>query len=180
MNAFIVYCCSTVPGVETHSHSPLHLLLNVTACMFPYWIVPELALWPLTPSVCTRNLSSVNEKTRQQMRETQGLVDSLVAYVKASLEENKAEDKVRQEEMQLNLNCCFCSTQVMCIHLSLSMCIRRGLKMQCVSWGTSPTSSTVRYLHLFRCAWKDQPELRKQERVTPLAALHLRAKKLKM
>ncbi|XP_041794310.1 plakophilin-3a isoform X2 [Chelmon rostratus] len=42
---------------------------------------------------CLRNLSSVNEKTRQQMRETQGLVDSLVAYVKASLEENKAEDK---------------------------------------------------------------------------------------
>ncbi|KAM9854977.1 plakophilin-3a isoform 2-T2 [Aulostomus maculatus] len=42
---------------------------------------------------CLRNLSSVNEKTRQQMRETHGLVDSLVDYIKASQEENKAEDK---------------------------------------------------------------------------------------
>ncbi|XP_061630658.1 plakophilin-3-like isoform X1 [Phyllopteryx taeniolatus] len=42
---------------------------------------------------CLRNLSSVNEKTRQQMRQTHGLVDSLVSYIKASLEENKAEDK---------------------------------------------------------------------------------------
>ncbi|XP_058500905.1 plakophilin-3a [Solea solea] len=42
---------------------------------------------------CLRNLSSVNEKTRQQMRETHGLVDSLVNYIKASLEQNKAEDK---------------------------------------------------------------------------------------
>lgn len=50
-----------------------------------------------------RNLSSVNDKTRQQMRETQGLVDSLVGYIKASLEDNKTEDKVRQEEMELNL-----------------------------------------------------------------------------
>ncbi|XP_076588345.1 plakophilin-3a isoform X1 [Chaetodon auriga] len=42
---------------------------------------------------CLRNLSSVNDKTRQQMRDTQGLVDSLVTYIKSSLEENKAEDK---------------------------------------------------------------------------------------
>lgn len=42
---------------------------------------------------CLRNLSSVNEKTRQQMRDTHGLVDSLVGYIKSSLEENKAEDK---------------------------------------------------------------------------------------
>ncbi|XP_067446078.1 plakophilin-3a [Thunnus thynnus] len=41
---------------------------------------------------CLRNLSS-NEKTRQQMRETHGLVDSLVDYIKASLDENKTEDK---------------------------------------------------------------------------------------
>lgn len=45
-----------------------------------------------------RNLSSVNEKTRQQMRETNGLVDSLVGYINTSLEESNAEDKVRQEE----------------------------------------------------------------------------------
>ncbi|XP_057692677.1 plakophilin-3-like isoform X3 [Corythoichthys intestinalis] len=42
---------------------------------------------------CLRNLSSVNEKTRQNMRQTHGLVDSLVTYIKSSLEENKAEDK---------------------------------------------------------------------------------------
>ncbi|KAM3609426.1 uncharacterized protein V6R79_014686 [Siganus canaliculatus] len=42
---------------------------------------------------CLRNLSSVNEKTRQQMRETSGLVESLVNYIRVFLEENKAEDK---------------------------------------------------------------------------------------
>uniref|UniRef100_A0A4W6DC52 Plakophilin 3a n=1 Tax=Lates calcarifer TaxID=8187 RepID=A0A4W6DC52_LATCA len=42
---------------------------------------------------CLRNLSSASEKARQQMRETHGLVDSLVGYIKASLEENKSEDK---------------------------------------------------------------------------------------
>ncbi|KAM3870561.1 plakophilin-3a [Diretmus argenteus] len=42
---------------------------------------------------CLRNLSSVNEKTRQQMRETHGMVDALVGYIKASLEDNKVEDK---------------------------------------------------------------------------------------
>ncbi|KAJ3596914.1 hypothetical protein NHX12_003314 [Muraenolepis orangiensis] len=42
---------------------------------------------------CLRNLSSVNEKTRQQMRETPGLVDALVCYIKGSLEGNSAEDK---------------------------------------------------------------------------------------
>lgn len=41
-----------------------------------------------------RNLSSVNEKTRQQMRELPGLVDSLVDYIKSSLDD-KSEDKVR-------------------------------------------------------------------------------------
>lgn len=47
-----------------------------------------------------RNLSSVNEKTRQQMRELPGLVDSLVNYIKSSLDD-KSEDKVgdgRDEE----------------------------------------------------------------------------------
>ena len=30
------------------------------------------------------------------MRETQGLVDALVSYIKSSLDDNKAEDKVRR------------------------------------------------------------------------------------
>ncbi|KAM9808393.1 plakophilin-3-like [Neosynchiropus ocellatus] len=42
---------------------------------------------------CFRNLSSVNEKTRQRMRETPGLVDSLVNYIKASLADSKSENK---------------------------------------------------------------------------------------
>ncbi|XP_042351385.1 plakophilin-3-like isoform X2 [Plectropomus leopardus] len=42
---------------------------------------------------CLRNMSSVNEDTRQLMRGTHGLVDSLVGYIKASLEDNKNEDK---------------------------------------------------------------------------------------
>ncbi|KTF78767.1 hypothetical protein cypCar_00022542 [Cyprinus carpio] len=42
---------------------------------------------------CFRNLSSVNERTRQQMRETRGLVDSLVGYIENSLQEGKGEDK---------------------------------------------------------------------------------------
>uniref|UniRef100_A0A3Q3FTN0 Plakophilin 3a n=1 Tax=Labrus bergylta TaxID=56723 RepID=A0A3Q3FTN0_9LABR len=42
---------------------------------------------------CLRNLSSVSEKTRQLMRETHGLVDSLVSYIKLSLDDNKGEDK---------------------------------------------------------------------------------------
>ncbi|XP_058857771.1 plakophilin-3-like [Acipenser ruthenus] len=42
---------------------------------------------------CLRNLSSVNEKVRQQMRECRGLVDSLVSYVQRSVETGKAEDK---------------------------------------------------------------------------------------
>ncbi|XP_046890468.1 plakophilin-3a isoform X2 [Hypomesus transpacificus] len=42
---------------------------------------------------CLRNLSSVNEKTRQLMRETNGLVDALVFYIQSSLESKKVEDK---------------------------------------------------------------------------------------
>lgn len=58
---------------------------------------------------CTcRNLSSVNEKTRQQMRETLGLVDSLVGYIKSCFEDNKSEDKVRYEQIMKELNLCCC------------------------------------------------------------------------
>ncbi|KAM6981053.1 plakophilin-3 [Aplochiton taeniatus] len=42
---------------------------------------------------CLRNLSSVNERTRQMMRETRGLVDSLVSYIQSSVQEETAEDK---------------------------------------------------------------------------------------
>ncbi|XP_030650153.1 plakophilin-3 isoform X2 [Chanos chanos] len=42
---------------------------------------------------CLRNLSSVNGRTRQQMRDTRGLVDSLVGYIKNCLEEGKADNK---------------------------------------------------------------------------------------
>ncbi|KAK3528207.1 hypothetical protein QTP86_025118 [Hemibagrus guttatus] len=42
---------------------------------------------------CLRNLSSVNGRTRQQMRDTRGLVDSLIGYIQSSLQEGKSEDK---------------------------------------------------------------------------------------
>lgn len=62
------------------------------------------------------------------MRETNGLVDSLVGYIKASLDENKAEDKVRQEEecQLMNVSCCFSSTPVFWIHLSACLCVITG------------------------------------------------------
>ncbi|KAL1007355.1 hypothetical protein UPYG_G00085580 [Umbra pygmaea] len=41
---------------------------------------------------CLRNLSSVNERTRQKMRAMQGLVDCLVAYIKNSLQDEKAKE----------------------------------------------------------------------------------------
>lgn len=42
---------------------------------------------------CLRNLSSVNEKTRQQMRETRGLIDALVGYIQKCLLDTKVEEK---------------------------------------------------------------------------------------
>ncbi|XP_066556916.1 plakophilin-3a isoform X2 [Amia ocellicauda] len=47
----------------------------------------------LNTTGCLRNLSSVNSRTRQQMRETTGLVDALVEYIQNSLENGKAEEK---------------------------------------------------------------------------------------
>lgn len=44
-------------------------------------------------SGCLRNLSSGNEKTRQLMRDTQGLVKSLVTYISAAIEKGKVEEK---------------------------------------------------------------------------------------
>ncbi len=41
-----------------------------------------------------RNLSSVNENTRQKMRETHGLIDALVGYIQKCLLDTKVEEKV--------------------------------------------------------------------------------------
>lgn len=54
------------------------LYLNVSICVF-------VRVW------VDRNLSSVNERTRQKMRDMQGLVDSLVSYIQ---QEERADDKV--------------------------------------------------------------------------------------
>lgn len=59
------------------------------------------------------------------MRDTTGLVDSLVRYIKGSLEENKTEDKVRQAgEMEQNL--CCCSGHVSDFYLSACACVSAG------------------------------------------------------
>ncbi|XP_077067371.1 plakophilin-3a isoform X2 [Siphateles boraxobius] len=42
---------------------------------------------------CLRNMSSVNEKTRQQMRGTNGLIDALVGYIQKSFMDSKVEEK---------------------------------------------------------------------------------------
>lgn len=90
----VLSTCNHVPFSESTSED------NATA---------ELLLISVS---ATRNLSSVNEKTRQQMRELQGLVDSLVNYIKSSLDD-KSEDKVRRGELKTAMRehgLCCCST----------------------------------------------------------------------
>ncbi|XP_053173798.1 plakophilin-3-like [Scomber japonicus] len=62
-------------------------------------LIPLSGSIPLSPSErdifnnttgCLRNLSSVNERTRQKMRDMRGLVDSLVLYIQ---QEDRADDK---------------------------------------------------------------------------------------
>uniref|UniRef100_A0A8C2WQS2 Plakophilin 3 n=1 Tax=Cyclopterus lumpus TaxID=8103 RepID=A0A8C2WQS2_CYCLU len=62
-------------------------------------LIPLCSSVPLSPSErdifyntsgCLRNLSSVNESTRQKMRDMRGLVDSLVSYIQ---QEDRADDK---------------------------------------------------------------------------------------
>ncbi|CAF93242.1 unnamed protein product, partial [Tetraodon nigroviridis] len=62
-------------------------------------LVPLSSSTPLSPpereifyntTGCLRNLSSVNERTRQKMRDMQGLVDSLVSYIE---QEDRPDDK---------------------------------------------------------------------------------------
>ncbi|XP_015256571.1 PREDICTED: plakophilin-3-like isoform X2 [Cyprinodon variegatus] len=48
---------------------------------------------------CLRNLSSGNEKTRQQMRETKGLVGSLVRCLRGSVDNGKTEEKGAENTM---------------------------------------------------------------------------------
>ncbi|XP_070684689.1 plakophilin-3-like [Pempheris klunzingeri] len=62
-------------------------------------LIPLCSSIPLSPperdifyntTGCLRNLSSVNERTRQKMRDMKGLVDSLVSYIQ---QEERADDK---------------------------------------------------------------------------------------
>ncbi|KAJ3593107.1 hypothetical protein NHX12_005444 [Muraenolepis orangiensis] len=66
-------CCAQDSGAIFLSPSEKDVFYNTTGCL--------------------RNLSSVNERTRQKMRDVRGLVDSLVAYVKNALQEDIANDK---------------------------------------------------------------------------------------
>lgn len=119
--------CWTWRSGNTLPHSFLFAPSGQSNDMHDSWLILTWNSSDLSLSLCVvRNLSSVNEKTRQQMRETQGLVDCLVGYIKASLNENKTEDKVSQETMELNVSRCFCSTQVLCIHLLVCVCVFVG------------------------------------------------------
>lgn len=78
----------------------------------------------------------MNEKTRQQMRETPGLVDALVRYTKASLEESKAEDKVTEDETKENLRRYSNQRRVYLFpHFCVCLCviIGRALRIPCAS-----------------------------------------------
>lgn len=53
-----------------------------------------------------RNMSSVNEKTRQLMRETKGLIDALVGYIQKCVVDSKVEEKVIvQDTLYFCLRC---------------------------------------------------------------------------
>ncbi|XP_061878085.1 plakophilin-3-like [Entelurus aequoreus] len=89
-------------------------------------LIPLCGSIPLSPSEkdvfsnatgCFRNLSSVNQRTREKMRDTSGLVDSLVSYIQ---QEVSAEDK----------------------GLENSLCILRNLSYQLYS--ELPTSVRIR------------------------------------
>lgn len=59
------------------------------------------------------------------MRETHDLVNSLVKYIKASLDDNKAEDKVRKEEKEAELKLVQ-ALSLLCVLIYLCVCIFIG------------------------------------------------------
>lgn len=64
-------------------------ILGETKCVFR-----EIQPFIYASASLYRNLSSVNEKTRQQMRETRGLINALVGYIQKCLADSKVEEKV--------------------------------------------------------------------------------------
>lgn len=117
--------CAFLPSSSTHLplFSPLSPPQNRSPCLSRS---PSL---PLPPCTC-RNLSSVNEKTRQQMRETQGLVDALVGYIKSSLDDNKAEDKVRRGGVKGRMEKHALTASVCLQGVENALCILRNLSYQ--------------------------------------------------
>lgn len=160
-------------------------------------------------SVCLpviRNLSSVNERTRQKMREMPGLVDSLVCYIQ---QEEAGDDKVARRSLttwdiswhgpQWGFpNSCHhyeCSTKEShspCLFLSSSDSTHKMNRQSRLSllwftcrvwrilsawWGISPTSCTRNFQHQCEYVLRAHPELQPSETTRPLAALHCTTKR---
>uniref|UniRef100_A0A7N8WPV2 Plakophilin-3-like n=1 Tax=Mastacembelus armatus TaxID=205130 RepID=A0A7N8WPV2_9TELE len=91
-------------------------------------LIPLCSSIPLSPSEkdifynttgCFRNLSSVNESTRQKMREMPGLVDSLVSYIQ---QEDRADDKGLENSLCVMRNLSYQ------LYLELPPSVRRRLE----------------------------------------------------
>uniref|UniRef100_A0A3P9PG98 Plakophilin 3 n=1 Tax=Poecilia reticulata TaxID=8081 RepID=A0A3P9PG98_POERE len=66
-------------GIPSHCSSETEILLNTLGCL--------------------RNLSSGSEKVRKEVRETKGLVESLVGYIRSTLDTGKVEEKGAENTM---------------------------------------------------------------------------------
>lgn len=72
-SVLVPLCSPGDSGHISHTQSEADIFYNTTGCL--------------------RNLSSVSQRCRQQMRETRGLLDSLVAHIQHAIEEEKVDDK---------------------------------------------------------------------------------------
>lgn len=69
----------------------------VCVIFIPVATAKDAHAFSLTVLSYFRNLSSISKSTRQQMRMTHGLVESLVYYIQKSVNDSRVEDKVSSE-----------------------------------------------------------------------------------
>lgn len=150
------FCIMLLNGAMLHSSkewNPASIPLFAPPGETNAYLTPDSSmkwLW-LVILFVIRNLSSVNEKTRQQMRETRGLVDSLVGYIKASLEESPNDKVSRCVNSQRNagdlvfflfLFSSRCLVVLFSQGLENAVCVLRNLSYQLYS--EMPPSALIR------------------------------------
>lgn len=123
-----------------------------------------------------RNLSSVSERTRQQMRDTNGLVDALVGYVQKCLPDTKIEEKVIVWHIIYRLLISSMSCVYMAVHVNFSLRVWRTL---CVFCGICPSNCTVKFPHQYKHDWRVPPGLLVLQRANLSAVSPLRARRPK-